>query len=111
MKRIVALAIAVLAIVAVLLLTVRIQPSGNARIVRRGDALRVIPNRVGFAMPGGQPCIAPFANGLVRFDRVIDAEDAGGESIGVGVRFDYTVPARVPASWPAGDWCTSLGQR
>lgn len=111
MKRIVAVAVAVLAIAAALLLTVRIQPSGSARIVRRGDALRVIPNRIGFTMPGGQPCIAPFANGLARFDRVIDAEDAGGETIGVGVRFDYAIPARVPASWPAGDWCTSLSAR
>ncbi|MFL6245739.1 MAG: alkaline phosphatase family protein [Thermoanaerobaculia bacterium] len=111
MKRIVALAITVLVIVAVLLLTVRVQPTGNARIVRNGDALRVIPSRIGFAMPGGQPCIAPFANGLARFDRVIDAEDAGGETIATAVRFDYAIPARVPASWPAGDWCTSLGAR
>lgn len=111
MKRIVAVATAVLAIVAALLLTVRIQPAGSARIVRRGEALAVMPNRLGFTMPGGQPCLAPFADGLARFDRVIDAEDAGGETIGVGVRFDYAVPARVPASWPAGDWCTSLGAR
>lgn len=111
MKRIVAVAIAVLAIVAILFLTVRIQPAGSARIVRKGEALVVIPNRIGFTMPGGQPCLAPFANGLARFDRVIDADDAGGETIGVGVRFDYAVPARVPASWAAGDWCASLGAR
>src|SRR5688500_1456589 len=111
MKRTVAIVIAVLAIVAALLVTIRIQPAGNARIVRNGDALQVIPGRIGFTTPGGQPCIAPFANGLARFDRVIDAEDRGGETIGVAVRFDYAVPERVPASWPAGDWCTSLGAR
>lgn len=109
MKRIIALAIAVLAVVAILLIFVRIQPAGNARIVRKGDAVQLVSNRVGIVMPGGQQCVAPFANGLARFDRAIDAEDAGGETIGVGVRFDYAVPERVPAQWPAGDWCTSLG--
>jgi Flp pilus assembly protein TadD len=111
MKRIVAVAIAVLAVVAALLIFLRIQPAGSARIVRRGDALQLVPGRIGFVTPGGQPCIAPFANGLARFDRMIDAEDAGGETIGTGVRFDYAVPERVPASWPAGDWCASLGTR
>lgn len=111
MKRIAAVAAVVLAVVAVLLLTVRIQPAGSARIVRKGDALHVVSSRIGFVAPGGQPCIAPFANGLARFDRAVDADDAGGETIGVGVRFDYAVPGRVPASWPAGDWCASLGKQ
>lgn len=111
MKRIAAVAVVVLAIAAALLLTVRIQPAGQARVVRKGDALHVIPGRIGLTMPGGQPCMAPFANGLARFDRVIDAEDAGGETIGVGVRFDYAVPERVPAGWSAGDWCASLGKQ
>ena len=101
----------VLAIVAALALIVRIQPAGSARIVRDGDALRVVANRIGFVPPGGTPCIASFANGLGRFDRVVEAEDSGGETIPVAIRFDYAVPDRVPAAWPAGDWCASLSSR
>jgi Flp pilus assembly protein TadD len=111
MKRILPVAIVVLAIVAALAIAVRIQPAGSARIVRDGDALRVISSRIGFVRPGGTPCIAPFANGLGRFDRVMEIEDGGGETIGVAIRFDYAVPDRVPASWPAGDWCASLSAR
>jgi tetratricopeptide (TPR) repeat protein len=111
MKRVLAAIAAVLAIAAALFLLVRIQPAGHARIVRNGDSLRVVANRVAFVMPGGTPCIAPFANGLARFDRTYDAEDAGGETIATAVRFDYTVPDRVPQSWPAGDWCASLDKR
>ncbi|HEY0158989.1 MAG TPA: alkaline phosphatase family protein [Thermoanaerobaculia bacterium] len=96
---------------AVLLLTLRIQPAGEARVVRGGDALRVLSGRAGFVMPGGTPCLTPFANGMTRFDRLYEAEDAGGETIAVGVRFDYTVPPRVPPSWPEGDWCSSLAAR
>jgi Flp pilus assembly protein TadD len=112
MKRSLLAAMAVLiAVVAVLVLTFRIQPAGSARIVRGGDELRVISSRVGFAGFGGAPCIAPFANQLARFDRVYQLEDAAGETIGVGVRFDYTVPARVPDSWPDGDWCAALAAK
>jgi Flp pilus assembly protein TadD len=111
MKRILAVAIAVLAIGAILFFIVRIRPAGSARIVRDGDALRVVSNRVGFVLPGGKQCVASFANGLARFDRVIQIEDAGGETIDVAIRFDYAVPDRVPSSWPEGDWCASLGMR
>ena len=111
MKRILLAAIVVLAIVAVLFVFVRIQPAGSARIVRNGDALRVVANRVGFVLPGGKACIAPFANELARFDRVMEIEDGGGETISVAIRFDYTVPDRIPASWPATDWCSSLGTK
>lgn len=111
MKRIVAVAIAVLAVAGLLALTVRIQPADHARVVRNGDALRVVAGRIGFVLPAGQPCIVPFANGLARFDGVVPTEDAGGETIDVAVRFDYAVPERVPASWPNGDWCASLGAR
>jgi Flp pilus assembly protein TadD len=111
MKRIVVVAIVVLAIVTALLIAVRIQPAGSARIVRNGDALRVVSNRIGFVPPGGVQCIAPFANSRARFDRAFEIEDGGGEIIAVGIRFDYAVPDRVPPSWPEGDWCASLGAR
>jgi Flp pilus assembly protein TadD len=109
MKRIIAAAVVVLAVLAVLLLTLRMQPANAARIVRNGDSLRVVAGRIGFVPPGGTPCIVPFADGLARFDRVLETEDRGGETIPVAVRFDYVVPPRVPAGWPAGDWCGSLG--
>jgi tetratricopeptide (TPR) repeat protein len=109
MKRIVVVAVVVLAIAALLGLTVRVQPADHARVVRSGDVLRVVPGRVGFVIPGGEPCIVPFANRLARFDQIVQAEDAGGETIGVAVRFDYAVPDRVPAAWAKGDWCASLG--
>jgi Flp pilus assembly protein TadD len=111
MKRIAAVAIAVLAIAAFLFVFVRIQPAGRARIVRSGDAVRVLSHRIGFVTPGGAPCLAPFAHGLARFDRELKIEDAGGATIAVAIRFDYAVPDRVPASWPAGDWCASLDAR
>lgn len=101
----------ILAILAALLLTFRIQPADSARIVRHGDELRVVRGRVGFAGIGGQPCIAPAANDLVRFDRNYELDDAGDATIGIAVRFDYTVPSRVPQSWPDGDWCSSLNAR
>ncbi|HEX2832707.1 MAG TPA: alkaline phosphatase family protein [Thermoanaerobaculia bacterium] len=104
-------AAAILVILAALLLTFRIQPVGSARIVRQGDALRVVSGRIGYAGIGGQPCIAPLAGDLARFDRNYDIEDAGGETIGVAVRFDYVVPQRVPQSWPDGNWCSSLNAR
>lgn len=111
MKRILVVAIAVVAIVAALALTVRIQPAGSARIVRNGDAVRVLSSRAGFVMPGGRQCMASFENGRARFDRVLELEDGGGETIAVAVRFDYAVPGRVPAPWPEGDWCASLASR
>lgn len=104
-------AVATLAIAAALLLTFRMQPAGSARIVRNGDALRVVASRIGYAGIGGQACIASAANGLLRFDRTFDLEDAGGETIATAVHFDYTAPQRVPRSWPAGDWCASLNTR
>lgn len=108
MKRIFAVAAAVIAVVAVFLLTVRMQPAGHARVVRRGEDLRVVSGRVAFAPIGGQRCIVPLANRLARFDRLYETVDAGGETIPVAVRFDYSVPDRVPPSWPKGDWCFSL---
>jgi len=100
-----------LAIIAALLLTLRIQPAGSARIVRSGDALRVVTGRIGYAGIGGQPCIAPMSGELLRFDRAYDLEDAGGETINLAIRFDYKAPSTVPQSWPDGDWCASLDQR
>ncbi|HEV7767485.1 MAG TPA: alkaline phosphatase family protein [Thermoanaerobaculia bacterium] len=111
MKRTLVVVAAILAVVVLVLLTVRVQPAGSARVVRKGESLRVVSGRVGFVPPGGQACIGTFADGLARFDRAFDAEDAGGETIPVAVRFDYTVPDRVPASWPEGDWCASLASR
>ncbi|HEX7830083.1 MAG TPA: alkaline phosphatase family protein, partial [Thermoanaerobaculia bacterium] len=104
-------ALVLLAIAAVLALTFRIQPAGSVRIVRNGDALRVVSGRIGYAGIGGLQCIAPAANDLVRFDRTYDVDDAGGESIATAVRFDYRVPQNVPQSWPDGDWCASLNNR
>ena len=112
MKRTLAAAIAiVVAVVALLLLVIRIQPAGSARIVRSGDELRVVAGRIGFAGFGGAPCLAPYANQLARFDHLYQLEDAGGETIGVAIRFDYTVPPRVPQAWPEGDWCSSLAAK
>ncbi len=111
MKRILVVAIAVVAVVAALVLTVRVQPAGSARIVRSGEAVRVLSGRAGLVMPGGRQCIESFENGRARFDRVLELEDGGGETIAVAVRFDYAVPDRVPASWPAGDWCAALASR
>jgi tetratricopeptide (TPR) repeat protein len=112
MKRTFVAIAAVLAIAAAsLLATLRIQPAGNARIVRRGEALQVLAGRAGLTLPYGAPCFAPVANGLARFDHLYQLEDAGGETIGVAVRFDYAVPSRVPAAWPVGTWCASLTER
>ncbi|MDQ3281204.1 MAG: alkaline phosphatase family protein [Acidobacteriota bacterium] len=111
MKR-TAVAVAIfLAIAAALFFTLRIQPAGSARIIRTDDGLRVIASRIGFAPLRARQCIAPFADGFARFDRNYAVEDAGGETIPVGIRFDYAVPSRLPAQWPDGDWCSSLQTR
>lgn len=111
MKRFLPLIAIVVVLIAIAAFTIRIQPAAQARITRSGDSIGVHSSRVAFVMPGGAQCTAPFANGLARFDRAFDTEDAGGETIKVAVRFDYTVPERVPASWPEGDWCASLASR
>jgi Flp pilus assembly protein TadD len=108
MKRVTIVATTALITVAALIATLRIQPAGTARIVRSGDALRVVGSRVAFVMPGGRQCLAPSAGEFVRFDRTFEAVDGGGETLGVAVRFDYTLPPRVPQAWSAGDWCTAL---
>lgn len=108
MKRIIIVAAIVLVAAGVLVATVRIQPRGTARIVRRGDAMRVIHARVAFVLPGGSQCLAPSSGEFVRFDQSFEAADAGGETLGVAVRFDCAVPARMPQDWPDGSWCDAL---
>jgi len=105
------IAAAVIAVIAVLAFTIRIQPAGYARVVRTDDGVRFVSSRIGFVPALADSCVTPVADGLARFDRTYDLEDGGGETIGVAVRFDYAVPARVPKTWPAGNWCTSLDTR
>lgn len=112
MKRSTLITTAVVVITAAaLLFTLRMQPAGAARVVRQGDELRAVTGRVGYAGIGGQQCIAPSSGAMLRFDGSYDVEDGGGESIEVAVRFDYALPARVPQSWPEGDWCSSLASQ
>ena len=111
MKRLPIVIAALVALIAVLAFTVRIQPAGFARVVRTDDGVRFVDSRIGFAPALANVCVTPAVDGLARFDRAYDVEDAGGETIGVGVRFDYSVPSRLPKSWPAGNWCASFDQQ
>src|SRR5688500_1820067 len=111
MKRIVVFVVAGLAVLAALLLVVRVQPAGSALVARRGDSVRSVAGRIAVLMPGGQRCVTPVTGGRARFDRTYAIEDAGGETIQFAVRFDYAFPRHIPAGWPSGTWCSSLDAR
>ncbi|HET7433101.1 MAG TPA: alkaline phosphatase family protein, partial [Thermoanaerobaculia bacterium] len=96
-------------LIAVIAATIRVQPSGQARVIRSGNDLRVLDGRMGLAMPFGSACLVPSAgNGALRLRESYQLEDAVGEAVGVDVTFDYRAPSSLPNAWPSGDWCTSL---
>lgn len=109
-RSLIAAALAVLAAIAALF--VRLQPAGEARVIRSGSAVRVVKSRAGIAIPFGDSCFAKqTAGGRLLADQSFDLPDAGGESIGFRVRFDYLPPASLAASWTDGTWCTALDRR
>ncbi len=80
---------------------VTVQPAGRARVVRDGRALSVSPHRLGLRRFGGSTCFVPVSGANLVFAKKLDMQS-------VDVRFAYQPPAEVPASWPEGDWCSSL---
>lgn len=96
----------VLVILAALLLAgalVTIQPADQARVVRNGRALSVSMHRLGLRHFGGSSCFIPLKGPLPVFTKTLTVQ-----GVEVVVVFFYQVPAEVPASWPEGDWCSSL---
>jgi Flp pilus assembly protein TadD len=104
MKRVL---IALVVVIALAAAVVRVQPAGQARVIRRGDDLRAVHGRAGIVFPGGATCFVRAANGLLTFEESFQLADAGGEVISLPVRFDYALPQRVPAG-ADGDWCSAL---
>ena len=78
-----------------------INPAGHARVVRSGRTLSVSMHRIGMRRFGGSTCFVPVSGANLVFAKKLDMQ-------GVDVRFVYQPPAEVPASWPEGDWCSSL---
>ncbi|MGH9457443.1 MAG: alkaline phosphatase family protein, partial [Thermoanaerobaculia bacterium] len=109
MKRFFLLAAAALLVLIVLALHFRIQPSGHARVIRRGDALRVVTSRVAWApVYLGEGCVVPAEDGSLVFAEELEVRTAAGEPFVVDTSVRYGAPETVPASWPEGTWCESL---
>ncbi|MBK5260214.1 MAG: alkaline phosphatase family protein [Thermoanaerobaculia bacterium] len=112
MRRIALIGAAIAALATLAALFVRLQPAGEARVIRSGSALRVVKSRAGIAIPFGDPCFAKqVVGGRLVADQSFDLPDAGGESINFRVRFDYVPPANLPPGWAEGAWCGVLDRR
>ncbi|HVR43165.1 MAG TPA: alkaline phosphatase family protein [Thermoanaerobaculia bacterium] len=109
MKRTLLISAAAILLLAVILVHVRIQPSGRARVIRDGGSVRVVSSRIGWAPPYlGAPCTAGYDEGRLIFDETLEGRTAEGEPFSVQVAFRYGVPSTLPAGWPEGSWCESL---
>src|SRR5262249_20275958 len=101
------LAVAILAVVAIGILLLRLQPgrtatvfiSGGFRVIARTTPLYV-------RVPHASQCRVPMAGDQLAFVNDIDA----GQFM-VHVRFNYNAPAWMPAGWRGLDWCESLARR
>ncbi|HSP15493.1 MAG TPA: alkaline phosphatase family protein [Thermoanaerobaculia bacterium] len=96
---------AIVAAALIALLFIRVQPPDKARVVRRGSTIAVASGRIAFVVPGGQPCMAPRRGDQLFFRRTQHAGD-----LDLNVNFAYDPPRTLPATWPAGDWCSSLAK-
>jgi tetratricopeptide (TPR) repeat protein len=100
---------AALVAAAVLLLHLIVVPAGQARVVRRGDAVRVLAGRVGFAPRYlGRWCGQPWEEGALHAALTPSVTGGAGESYELAVDLRYRPPERLVGEWPEGDWCRAL---
>ena len=110
-SRTLSLALIAIAILLLLVAFLIVQPSSSARVVRRGQDLAVYKHRVGLRKTfGGVTCFVPLEGTKLYFKKTLSVPTKSGESFEIPLSFLYEAPARLPADWPAGDWCTSLEQ-
>lgn len=97
-------------IVALAAIFVRYQPSGSATIFRSGDRV-VVRTMPLYIRASGTRCRAQILGDQLRFEDDAPAASATNDEFTVHLRFAYTPPSELPAGWPAGSWCDSLGAR
>jgi Tfp pilus assembly protein PilF len=111
-SRILALTGALILLIALAGAFLQVQPADRGRVIRRGQALTLLGQRIGVAFRfGGRTCVVPLAGGRPFHRQTMPVTTRDGSSLDVTVSFTYDVPARVPNGWPGGDWCTALADR
>jgi Flp pilus assembly protein TadD len=109
MTRTSSLALIAIAVVLLLVAFLAIQPPSSARVVRHGRDVDVYKHRIAWRTPfGGRSCFVPLEGTHLYFKKTLSVPAKSGESFDVPLSFLYEAPAKVPADWPDGDWCTSL---
>src|SRR5579872_6771243 len=98
------------AIVALLAIFARYQPSGSATIFRSDDRLVVRATPV-YIRATGTRCRAQTLGDQLRFEDDAPAASATNDEFTIHLRFAYTAPSSLPAGWPAGNWCDTLNTR
>src|SRR5438105_7036206 len=100
------IAIVIVVIAAAAAVLFRFQSPHSATIYRSGSRIVARSTPLYLRVPGAAQCSVPTIGDRLAFEGDIPRDD-----ITVHVGFAYTVPPSVPARWPDGDWCTSLGRR
>jgi len=110
MRKILLAALLALALLAALF--IRVQPSGQASVFRRGRSLATRTSPV-YLRPllGGQRCRTSAFDGHLLFDSNLTGLTAASDEVPLRIRFTYDPPETVAADWPDGDWCDSLESR
>ncbi|HWX25230.1 MAG TPA: alkaline phosphatase family protein, partial [Vicinamibacteria bacterium] len=83
------------------------QPSGFARVRRRGARVRVLRHRVDWALRLGDSCFLPLEEADLR--ATLPPVGALGSARRLEIRFEP--PRQVPLDWPPGDFCHALALR
>ena len=110
MRKPVAAFLVIILMVALVVLTVRLQPRATATLFRNGDHIVVRTSPL-FLRSVGTPCRARLIDGRPLFEETMQARTATLDEITLRLRFTYAVPEHLPAGWPEGDWCRSLQAR
>jgi Tfp pilus assembly protein PilF len=110
-KRTVSLALIAAALLLSVAALLMVQPSSSARVLRDGPDIVVYKHRLGLRTTfRGSSCFAPVQGTNLYFAKTLSIITKSGDRFEIPVRFLYDPPARMPADWPDGDWCTSLEQ-
>src|ERR1700693_5964649 len=100
-----------LIVIAVAAAFIQLQPSGKARVIRRGSRVHVLKDRVGIAARFGASCLVPLSGERLYFSQPVHVTTASGDEMDVGISFTYSPPTVLAPDWPRGDWCISLASR
>lgn len=110
-KRTVSFALIAAAFLLLLAAFLSVQPSSNARVVRNRRDVVVYKHRIGLRTTfAGSSCFVPVQGASLYFTKTHSILTKSGDRFEIPVRFLYEAPAKLPADWPDGDWCTSLEQ-